>query len=167
MRYGALAVAALALAACVPGNSDTPMALPAPLSPSAIGLQPAGSPLEISFGRAREGVIETVSRLLGAGPVEITRQDECGAGPVTAARWSNGLTLNFTDGDFRGWVLNQPGLRTAQGLSVGQPRDALGAVQTTETSLGSEFRKGGEYGLLGEDGSAIDLIWSGTTCFFR
>ena len=81
-----------------------------PLTPDAAGLQPAGTDLRIDFGRAQAGVIETVSRLLGDDPSDIGTIGECGAGPVTAAYWDDGLTLNFLDGDFRGWALTRRAL---------------------------------------------------------
>ena len=133
------------------------------VTPDAEGLQPVGSDLRIDFGRAQEGVIDAVTRLLGQPPVEITRNGECGAGLVTAARWPNGLTLNFLEGDFRGWVVDQPGL-PAGGLEVGQLPPA---VEMTETSLGQEFQRNGVWALVLPEGPQVVSLWSGTTCFFR
>lgn len=165
MRFaGPILALAVALSGCtlaVP-PAMTP-AQPAGLTPDAFGLQPAGTDLRIDFGRAQAGVIETVSRLLGDDPSDVTTNRECGAGAVTAARWPNGLTLNFLDGDFRGWVVDEPGLSPA-GLQVGQ---APPSVPMTDTSLGREFERDGVWALVLPDRPGIAAIWSGTSCFFR
>ncbi|WP_071673791.1 hypothetical protein [Nioella nitratireducens] len=137
---------------------------PAPqgLTPDAGGLQPASTDLRIDFGRAQEGAIATVSRLLGAQPTDITTMADCG--DVTAAYWADGLTMNFVDGDFRGWVLTEPDLTAAGGLTVG---DMPPAVQMENTTLGQEFEVGGVWALVEETGPAITTLWSGRTCFFR
>ncbi|MEM9318214.1 MAG: hypothetical protein AAGA70_04320 [Pseudomonadota bacterium] len=129
------------------------------------GIQPPNTDLRIDFGRAQPGVIEAASRLFGAAPDEVIIQTECGAGTVTAARWP-GVTLNFLDGDFRGWVVAAPGL-PAGGLTVGTPRDALPPLRYQETTLGTEFDAGGVFGIIlpGED--EVAQLWSGATCFFR
>lgn len=54
----------------------------AALAPDAGGLQPAGTELRIDFGRTKAGVVEAVTRLLGASPVSETINRECAAGPV-------------------------------------------------------------------------------------
>ncbi|PIV72995.1 MAG: hypothetical protein COW55_14695 [Rhodobacteraceae bacterium CG17_big_fil_post_rev_8_21_14_2_50_65_11] len=134
------------------------------LTPDVAGLQPAGTDLRIDFGRAQAGVIETVSRLLGSDPADIGTIEECGAGPVTAAYWTDGLTVNFLNGDFVGWALSEPGLVAAGGLAVG---DTPPPVPMTETTLGREFEIGGVWALLAEDSAEITTVWSGITCFFR
>lgn len=152
----------LMLAACTtaPGG---PIPAAAGLTPDAGGLQPAGTDLRIDFGRAEPGVIATVSRLLGSDPVEIVSQAECGAGPMRAARWPNGLTLNFQDGDLRGWVVDAPGQPVAGGWQVGMaPPD----LPMQSTSLGTEFSQSGVFGLV-QDTGRVTTLWSGTTCFFR
>jgi hypothetical protein len=163
MRAALLLIAALT--ACTP----LPLPTSAPgggggLTPDSAGLQPGGTDLRIDFGRAEDGVIETVSRLVGSNPDDVTLIEECGAGPVTAAYWQNGLTANFLDGDFVGWTVTEPGLPVAGGLSVGM---APPPVQMAETTLGREFETNGVWALV-EDGSAeITVLWSGITCFFR
>ena len=164
MRLAVLLASAL-VAGCTLATSPAPES-PAPrgLTPDGEGLQPAGTDLRIDFGRAQDGVIDAVTRLLGQPPADITRNPECGAGLVTAAYWPNGLTLNFTQGDFTGWVVTEPGLATAGGLAVGQLPPA---IAMEETSLGREFERNGVWALV-EDGSPeISTLWSGTTCFFR
>ncbi|MEY3004094.1 MAG: hypothetical protein RLZZ491_1270 [Pseudomonadota bacterium] len=156
--------AVFALSACV----GTPRA-PAPsvLSLDGQGIQPSVSQLRIDFGRAQVGVIDTVSRLLGESPDEIVTNAECGAGPVTAARWDDGLTLNFQDGAFVGWVNSDPDLAVAGGFRAGMPRLSMPPVSFQITSLGTEFGRGEVFGLLTEGDVAIQLLWAGTTCFFR
>lgn len=160
MRFALLLVAALA--ACTP----LPLPSSAPdgngVTPDSTGLQPGGTDLRIDFGRAQEGVIDTVSRLLGSDPTDITTSPDCG--DVTAAYWRSGLTLNFVEGDFRGWVLTEPGLSAAGGLSVG---DTPPPVTMATTTLGREFEIDGVWALVEETGPEITTIWSGRTCFFR
>ena len=157
MRAGWLAV--LALSACGPA----PPPQIAGLVPDSGGLQPAGTNLRIDFSRAEAGAIDTVSRILGARPSEIVDQTECGAGPVRAVRWQSGLTLNFQDGDFVGWVVDAPGHIVAGGYQVGMEAPDLALHRT---SLGHEFAAGGVFGAAQED-ATITTLWSGTTCYFR
>ncbi|NKX45277.1 hypothetical protein [Roseicyclus persicicus] len=156
--------AALALSACVttPSEPEPPV-----LQLDAQGIQPSVSQLRIDFGRAQVGVIDTVSRLLGEGPAAIETNTECGAGPVTAASWEDGLTLNFQEGAFVGWVNTDPDLAVGGGFRAGMPRLAMPQVSFQVTSLGTEFARSDIYGLLTEDDASIRLLWAGTTCFFR
>ncbi|MEM1272596.1 MAG: hypothetical protein AAGF88_02200 [Pseudomonadota bacterium] len=157
---------AFALAGCLPFfNTDSLPQNATGTEFDAGGIQPAGTNLRIDFGRAQDGVVDTASQLFGAVPDRITEQSECGAGVVTAASWP-GVTLNFLDGDFRGWVLAAPGL-SAEGLTVGTPRAAINGVTFRETTLGTEFGRNGVFGLIlpGEDD--VSLLWSGVSCFFR
>ncbi len=156
----ALLLSALALAACTMPGPDRPA--PRGLTPDANGLQPAGTDLRIDFGRDQDGAIDTVSRLLGSQPTDITTLADCG--DVAAAYWADGLTMNFVDGDFRGWVLSEPDLTAAGGLTVGTlPPD----VAMTDTTLGREFEVDGVWALVEDTGPEITTIWSGRTCFFR
>ncbi|MGI3183991.1 hypothetical protein [Nioella aestuarii] len=162
MRHALLLVAALS--ACTPLPLPTSAPGGSGVTPDASGLQPGGTDLRIDFGRAEAGVIETVSRLVGSQPADVTLIEECGAGPVTAAYWRNGLTTNFLDGDFVGWTVTEPGLPVAGGLSVGMSPPP---VQMTETTLGQEFESNGIWALIGEDSTDITVLWSGISCFFR
>ena len=125
------------------------------------------SGLRIDFGRAQAGVVLSVSRLLDEDPIAITEQAECGAGPITAVRWESGLTLNFFEGAFRGWVSSDPELPADGGFRPGMMRVELPAVSFQLTSLGDEFSRGQIGGLLDESATVVELLWSGTTCFFR
>jgi hypothetical protein len=165
MRALALILAAaVALAGCVttPEEPELP-----PFTLDGDGIEPSVSRLRIDFGRAQVGVISTVSRLLGSRPVEITTIEECGAGPMTIARWEGGLALNFVDEDFRGWVTSDPTLPVAGGFVPGQPRVEMPVVSFQVTSLGNEFNRGPISGLLDPTETTIQNIWSGATCFFR
>lgn len=166
MRFRVLMIlaAALALSACVstPREPEPPV-----MTLDASGLRPTISQLRIDFGRAQTGVIDTVSRLLNEGPDTITTTAECGAGPVTAAAWDDGLTLNFQDGRFVGWVNADADLAVAGGFRAGQPRLEMPQVSFQVTTLGTEFSRSDIFGLLTEDDAAIRLLWAGTTCFFR
>ena len=163
-RLSALIVTAVLLAGCVttPDEPELP-----PFTLTGGGIDPTISRLSIDFGRAQVGVIDTVTRLLRAGPGEVTTIAECGAGPMTIARWENGLSLNFIEEDFRGWVSSDPGLPVDGGFAPGQARVDMPQVSFQVTTLGNEFNIGPVSGLLNEDETAILLMWSGATCFFR
>lgn len=161
MRAALLLMAALTACTPLPLPTSTPSG---GVTPDSTGLQPGGTDLRIDFGRAQAGVIETVSRLVGSQPADVTLIEECGAGPVTAAYWQNGLTTNFLNGDFVGWTVTEPGLPVAGGLSVGM---APPPVRMTDTTLGREFEQNGVWALIGEDSTDITVLWSGITCFFR
>ena len=105
MRLAAALALALLLAACAAPEAprQAPPALQARgLTPDANGLQPAGTPLRIDFGRAQEGVVAAVSRLLGAEPARATRTPGCTAADAEIA-WPSGLVLAFRAGTFVGW----------------------------------------------------------------
>jgi hypothetical protein len=164
LRALTILAAALALGACVgtPREPEPPV-----LTLDAQGIQPTVSQLRIDFGRAQPGVIDTVSRLLGDGPEAVTTNPECGAGPVTSATWEDGLTLNFQNGDFVGWVNSDPDLAVAGGFRAGQPRIEMPQTSFQITTLGTEFSRSAISGILTEGDAAIRLLWAGTTCFFR
>lgn len=165
MRAAALVslFAALLVAACA-GTREPDVA---PFTLDGAGISPTVSGLRIDFGRAQIGVIDTVSRLLDARPEEVVTNTECGAGPVTAASWADGLTLNFQEGSFVGWTTRDPDLPVAGGFTAGQPRIEMPQVSFQVTTLGEEFARGPVAGLLDPTGNEIALLWSGTTCFFR
>lgn len=166
MRRRATALALL-LGACAAPAAET-RAPGQGLVLDAEGLHPAGSALRVDFGRAEAGTVAAVSKLLGAGPVETAANAECGAGPVKAVRWANGLTLNFQRGTFLGWVSEQgQGVpaRTASGLGPGTAQAAVPGAQTRATSLGTEVETGGVFGLV--EAGEVRRIWAGLTCFFR
>jgi hypothetical protein len=117
-RIFALFITAVVLAGCAttPDEPDLP-----PFTLTGGGIDPSISRLSIDFGRAQVGVIDTVTRLLKTGPVEVTTVTECGVGPMTIARWENGLSLNFIEEDFRGWVSSDPSLPVDGGFSRDRP----------------------------------------------
>ena len=165
MRSVAILLAAgLVLAGCAtaPEEPEVP-----PFTLTGTGIDPTISRLSIDFGRAQVGVIDTVRRLLRERPVEVVTVAECGAGPMTIARWENGLSLNFVDEDFRGWVSSDPNLPVDGGFIPGQARVEMPQVSFQVTTLGNEFNIGPISGLLDETESEIQIMWSGATCFFR
>ncbi len=156
---------ALCLAGCgaLPGqNQAVPEVTGLFLAPGY--LQPKTSSLRVDFDRAEEGVVPTISALLKEQPTSRMIQTECGAGTVTAVRWT-GLTLNFIGPSLEGWVADTPRFETLTGLRVGFDQSVLDGARFTETSLGTEFEADGILGLI-ED-NEIALMWSGVTCFFR
>jgi hypothetical protein len=166
MRRRAAALALL-LGACAAPAAETQGPGPG-LVLDAEGLHPAGSALRVDFGRAEAGTVAAVSKLLGAEPVETAANAECGAGPVKAVRWANGLTLNFQRGTFLGWVSEKgrgSAAATSSGLGPGTARAALQGARFEETSLGTEFEAGGVFGLV--EGGEVRVIRAGVSCFFR
>jgi len=154
------------------GMVPTPKASsPGGLATAADGLHPVGSDLQIGFGRAEEGVVAAVSRVLGADPAQRNTNTECGAGTVTTVSWAAGLDLMFQDGNFAGWTAAKPDFATVTGHAPGQTRDRLAGegIEFQTTTLGTEFETDGVFGLI--EGEAADspvvLMWAGVTCFFR
>ena len=92
--------AALVLAGCAAPAAVPPLSAgPDPLRPGPGGIAVAGTELEIGFGRAQEGAVRAVSRLVGP-PQE---RGPCrGGGSVL--RWSTGLAMHFPGGSFAGWT---------------------------------------------------------------
>lgn len=164
MRAIALtALLTLSLTACIsPREPEVP-----PMTLDGNGIAVSETAQRIDFGRDQAGVIGTVSRLLGDDPEGITTQQECGAGPVTAARWEDGLTLNFQNGTFSGWTSSDPGIPVEFGFVAGMPRTAMPDASFQVSTLGEEFTRARIGGLLSQDASTVALLWSGTTCFFR
>lgn len=156
--------AALALSACV--STPREPALPV-LTLDAQGIQPSASTLRIDFGRDQAGVIDTVSRLLDERPQGVTVNPDCGAGNIAAATWEDGLTLNFQDGRFAGWVNRDPDLAVAGGFRAGQPRLEMPQTSFQVTTLGTEFSRSNINGILTDGDAQVLLLWAGVTCFFR
>ncbi len=164
LRALASVCAAVLVAACVttPREPEPPV-----LTLDAQGLRPTVSQQRVDFGRDQAGVVATVSRVLNEMPSSVTTTAECGAGPVTAASWDDGLTLNFQNGTFVGWTNADPDLAVAGGFRAGQPRLEMPQVSFQVTTLGTEFSRSDVSGILSEDDERVRLLWAGTTCFFR
>jgi len=159
-----LILASIVLAGCVTTEEEQDVA---PFTLTGTGITPTISRLTIDFGRAQVGVIDTVSRLLRDEPTEVRTVAECGGGPMTIAQWESGLSLNFVDEDFRGWVSSDPALPIDGGFQPGQARVDMPQVSFQVTSLGNEFNIGPVSGVLDDSETEILLMWSGATCFFR
>lgn len=116
---GAAGVLILTLAGCaapVPPPGETALRL------AAGGFDVAGTGREVGFGRASEGAVAAVSRLLGSAPEARSPIDGC-----ETVRWAGGLELLFRDAAFSGWRAT-PGalpLRTAAGAAPGGPALSL------------------------------------------
>jgi hypothetical protein len=156
-----------ALVACVPATQSTRPSDIGSFELDSAGIAPNGTDLRIDFGRAQPGVIETVTRLMGRAPVQVSTNTQCGAGHVTAAQWRGGLVLNFMNQTFLGWVNEDASLGVVGGFRPGQARDDMPNVRFETTSLGAEFGNGQIFGLMNADGDRVDQLWSGITCFFR
>lgn len=130
-----------------------------------------GTPRDpIAFGTGFQDTMHILVAIFGH-DVTIGFPQECGAGPLVSARIPGQIDLMFQDDRLAGWMLiDDTALRMADGIGVGSSRsdlDATGPVETFETGLGTEFVAGDLYGLLTGDGTAIEGIWTGTTCIFR
>ncbi|MDT0630869.1 hypothetical protein RQM47_12280 [Rubrivirga sp. S365] len=191
----------MALAGCQSGGAAPPV-LPSPppveddseggeaASPSAAGafevaldlgglrlVDPqTGSTRPVAFGDAEGAVVRAVARSAGE-PAERGVNDECGAGPLSYASWSDGLTLWFSDGAFAGWAVDgrssgSERLTTMTGLGIGATRadlDRAYAADVGPSSLGTEFAAGDLGGVLDGSGpgARVTDLWGGTTCAFR
>ncbi|TPG09946.1 hypothetical protein [Sphingomonas oligophenolica] len=128
----------------------------------------------IPFGRPQAAVIAAIERFRG--PSDQGVNQDCGAGPVDYASWSDGLSLVFQQHRFVGWGLDHRAagtIATASGIGPGSTRAELEStyanVDVNRTSLGNEFTAGGFSGVI--DGSTaaskITDMWAGTNCAAR
>ena len=161
------------------GESDTlEAAYVSSLDPEGLRLvEPSsGSTRVLAFGREEDDVIEIVTSLQ-RGPAERSANSECGGGPLTFATWPDGLSLNFSEGRFSGWSVDDRKAGAEQhttltGIGVGSTRAELEEaydLHVEETSIGTEFSAGELQGVLDGLGSTavVTHMWSGTSCIFR
>ncbi|MGV8929893.1 MAG: hypothetical protein ACOH1E_09070 [Brevundimonas sp.] len=137
-------------------------------------LPPNGSARPLPFGTPEADVLASLETVRG--PAEKGVNQDCGAGPVRYASWSDGLSLVFQNGEFAGWGLNGRAsgkIATANGVGPGMTRSALagsfGSVTFQRTSLGVEFAAGHIFGVLDETGpeGKITDMWAGVSCVAR
>ena len=132
-----------------------------------------GAARAIPFGTAQATAIAAVAASTGRPAPEVTTNAECGAGPIQFAEFSNGLQLLFQNNTFQGWVLQEPGLTTADGMGVGSTRAAIQATRTidmvADTTLEGEFSSGDLGGFLSNTTpqGTVTSLYAGLTCFFR
>ena len=160
--------------AAAPEGATSAASAPLSYTLAGTGLAPG-----LSFGMGQDEVVKAASAALGA-PTQREHNDECGEGPMDFVTFQ-GLQLAFQDGRLAGWTLGAtpPALRTAEGLTIGSPRAALGdaAVEPStlgpefeideESTLGPEFEVDGVGGILDGQGRAVEALWAGSTCQFR
>lgn len=189
IRTFALAVPLAVLAACGSADSDTDADTATGGETSA----PAGA--EIAEGRAElrgDGLaIGSETFLFNAGRAEVTTaarrifggeglqgtNEECGAGPVDSVQYANGLTLNFQDDKFVGWLArpgseDAPGtVETAGGVSPGDPKTDAEAMpgysMMADSTLDGEFSTSDGIGGFLDETSGVVGLYAGTNCFFR
>ncbi|MBD1918595.1 MULTISPECIES: hypothetical protein [Cyanophyceae] len=139
-----------------------------------INLQ-TGSTTPLAFDTDMAISLDAVTQILGE-PEETGENSECPSGPLTIARWSNGLALNAADDTFVGWAMqsgdDDTTLTTVSGIGIGSTRQELEEAYTVEvmdSSLGVEFSAGDLFGLLtsSEPTGTITSLWAGVACNFR
>ena len=137
----------------------------------------AGKPVRLGFGLGRSAAGKALSVL---GPAKVGTTAECDGGPVTAAKYANGLTVNYMDGKLAGWWLDKPatGVATAKGIRPGSSRAAMmkaHRVESFDSSLGDEFQadadsegEGGFGGFFDEkDKNKVAELYAGAICVGR
>ena len=138
-------------------------------------LPPNGTARPLPFGTAQGEVTASLERVRGDSAKGINQ--DCGAGPVQFASWTDGLSLVFQNGRMVGWGLDDRsggGITTADGIGIGTTRsqldEAVGPpIQVRQTSLGTEFSAGDYHGLFdgaGENARITDM-WAGVSCAAR
>ena len=136
-------------------------------------LQPSGSARPIPFGRPESEVLASLEEVRG--PAKRGTNQDCSAGPVQVATWSDGLSVIFQDDRFVGWGLGRRAsgdVATAAGIGPGSARaelDAAYSATVSQTSLGSEFSAGALHGVLdgASAGARITDMWAGVNCVAR
>lgn len=155
--------------------AETPAPAQAGLAIEGEGLRifdASGAARAIPFGTPQATALAAVAASVGGAAPEVTTNEECGAGPIQFAQFSNSVQLLFQGGTFQGWFLREPGLTTVNGIGVGSTRAALNEAFTVEmvpdSTLGFEFTAGELGGFLTADGAAgtVESLYAGLTCFF-
>lgn len=123
------------------------------------------------FSAGRSEVEAALTGALGE-PVGRSENGECGAGPMQFTSYPGGLTINFQNDFFVGWLVDETSTNIAAdgGVAVGTPKDevasAPGFTMIEDSTLGEEFSLGDAIGgFMGED--AVSALYAGTNCFFR
>lgn len=132
-----------------------------------------GAARPIAFGTPRQATLDALT-FRGA-PSETGTLEECGAGGLDLASWSDGLTLYFQDEKFVGWAVRGEAkgkLTTASGIGPGSTRAELEsayAAKIFESTLGTEFTAGDVFGILDGKGAGarITNLWAGASCNMR
>lgn len=202
MRTAAILTMLALLAACndaadpAPQASASPTAGPAPVTadapataatkdaapPPAATLFAGGvivrrqEPVRLLFGQPRQAVLKRAGTQLGK--PELSRNDECGAGPMEFAEFGD-LTLNFVDGAFVGWIAqDQAALVTVDGVRLGNTLADIKRERTaalvSDSTLDGEFEyTSGDSGTIGGfvdgsgDAARVTALYAGLNCFFR
>lgn len=145
------------------------------------GITPAqpggGTALKLSFGQFMNEVIGPLAQARGGAPAEITRNTECGAGPLEFASWDDGLQLVLQEGRFVGWWLDQAAPETYStvrdvhvGSTLRELRAAYPDAEIRDESIGPEFTTAeGLSGTLSgtADEARITNLYAGVSCIFR
>ncbi len=125
----------------------------------------------VRFSSDREAVEEVLEAVLAIAPVR-SENRECGAGPMQFSAYGAGLTANFQNGFFIGWIAGEPDERiaTAGGARVGMLAEVIrqepGFGLLAQSTLDGEFLLGSKIGgFLGEE--KVDALYAGVNCFFR
>lgn len=126
----------------------------------------------LAFGMAQEPAIAAMRKARGM--PQITRNEECGAGVIDAARFGP-ITLNFSGGKLAGWRATEGGgIVTGDGMRTGLTLDDVRAerpVEELDSTLDGEFQyaapDGGTIGGFVGAGGKITSFHAGANCFFR
>jgi len=179
MRGWIILAATLALAACdsggVPPPGQEPLRASSPqVSANQVELRADGLAAGTDafyYAAGQNEVVAAVQRTLGL-TADVSTNEECGAGPVDAARFGEDLILNFQDGSLVGWFVSgaRDDIAVAGDVQVGTARaeaqEAKGFAPIADSTLGEEFALGDKVGGMIE-GDAVSVLYSGTQCFFR
>ena len=180
MRFLAMALAMFWLGGCDSGDVPSPadrqagLDTPEPVEANLIKLD--GNSLVAGaeafyFSAGQSEVEAALGRVLGA-PLDRQTNQECGAGPMDMAAYSSGLTVNFQQGVFVGWWIDEAADNVAidEGFDVGTSRETAQGVSgfswVADSTLGEEFTISGELaGFIEED--EVSMLYAGIQCFFR
>jgi hypothetical protein len=131
----------------------------------------------VRFGAPRTETMAAVSRTLGRERA-LNAVDECGGSGRAQQADYGVLVLFFQEDKFVGWEQRErsenPYVGTPGGVNVGSRRPDLaaalgGAPNVEQSSLGTEFDRGGVSGLLASDrpDAQVDRLWAGNNCAMR
>jgi hypothetical protein len=159
-----LALAALSLVAAAPSA-------PFVLRGDGLSRTVAGKTHILRFGMPRAAATAAVTAVLGK-PKSTHTVADCGQGdPMTLVEYKGGLTVQFLKGKFSGWSLDDPGMKTSSGITIGSPRAAVMKaypdMEIDDGSLGVMFvREDGPSGFFDsmKAGALVTGLFAGETC---
>lgn len=176
MAFSGLRVIIVALAALWGIGAAAADAIELYLAPGGLEVVAQDGPPSIFIpvdGTSQSDIVKVATKIWGRPFAHIT-MEECGAGPIDAVRFENGVDLRFQEDVFVGWATGRDtearfASGVGQGSAVAELDAIAGSVEVFESTIGHEFAAGNVFGTASGPGTGatIEMLWSGVSCIFR